>query len=167
MRGRPELALLALALVCVAAIALPFARCGGGSDGPAGETAWQQLREDDPRGVGEEMTRRYFNYDGDFEAWRRRVLELATDPLRSRVAAMQPDPTTVAYRITVRVLRVETKSVRRQGDAAEATVQARARGEPGAPGGEWSAPRETERTLLVEMRREEGRWRVAEMRYLR
>ena len=167
MRGRPELALFALALVCVAAIALPFVRCGGGSDRAAEGTAWQQAREDDPRQVGEEMVRRYFNYDGDFDAWRRRVLELATDPLRSRVAAMQPDPTTVAYQVTVKVLQVETTSVRRQGDVAETTVQVKARGVPGAPGGEWSSPRETERTLLVELRREEGRWRAAEVRYLR
>jgi hypothetical protein len=166
MRGRIELVLFALALVCVAAIALPLARCGGDARQPAVEESWQPLREDDPREVSEEMVRRYFSYDGDFQAWQRGVLELATDPLRSRVAAMQPDPTMVAYEITVRVLQVETRSLHRQGDAAEATVRARARAVPGAPGGEWSAPRETERTILVQLRRQEGRWHVAEMRYL-
>jgi hypothetical protein len=166
MRGRIELVLFALALVCVAAIALPLARCGGDARQPAVEERWRPLREDDAREVSEEMVRRYFSYDGDFQAWQRRVLELATDPLRSRVAAMQPDPTMVAYEITVRVLRVETRSLHRQGDAAEATVRARARAVPGAPGGEWSAPRETERTILVQLRRQDGRWHVAEMRYL-
>jgi hypothetical protein len=166
MRGRIELVLFALALVCVAAIALPLARCGGDARRPPVEESWRPLREDDPREVSEEMVRRYFTYDGDFRAWQHRVLELATDPLRSRVAAMQPDPTMVAYEITVRVLQVETRSLHRQGDAAQATVRARARAVPGAPGGEWSAPRETERTLLVELRRQEGRWHVAEMRYL-
>jgi hypothetical protein len=173
MRGRIELVLFALALVCVAAIALPLARCGGDARRPAGdarrpavEESWRPLREADPREVSEEMVRRYFSYDGDFQAWQRGVLELATDPLRSRVAAMQPDPTMVAYEITVRVLQVETRSLHRQGDAAEATVRARARAVPGAPGGEWSAPRETERTILVQLRRQEGRWHVAEMRYL-
>jgi len=166
MRGRIELVLFALALVCVAAIALPLARCGGDARQPAVEESWRPLREDDPREVSEEMVRRYFSYDGDFQAWQRGVLELATDPLRSRVAAMQPDPTMVAYEITVRVLQVETRSLHRQGDAAEATVRARARAVPGAPGGEWSAPRETERTILVQLRRQEGRWHVAEMRYL-
>jgi hypothetical protein len=166
MRGRIELVLFALALVCVAAIALPLARCGGDARRPAVEERWRPLREDDPREVSEEMVRRYFSYDGDFQAWQRRVLELATDPLRSRVAAMQPDPTMVAYEITVQVLQVETRSLHRQGDAAEATVRAGARAVPGAPGGEWSAPRETERTILVQLRRQEGQWHVAEMRYL-
>ncbi len=166
MRGRPELAMFALALVCLAAVALPFARCGGREGEPATAAGAPVLRQDDPEELAEEMARRYFSYDGDFEAWRGRVLELATEPLRSRVAAMPPDPQMAVYRITVRVLAAETTSWRRQGDEGQATVRIRIRGEPRAPGGEWSAPREAERVLLADLRREEGRWLVAEMRYL-
>lgn len=171
MRGRLELAFFALALVCVAAIVLPFARCGrdssAGKPGAGGPIAAAREVRNDPRSVGEEMVRRYVTFDGDHEAWQQRVLELATDPLRSRVASWPPEINRdlLTYGVKVTPLSVEFLGLKREGEGAELLVKVSARGVPSKPGGEWSLPRETTRKLRVYLVKEGERWLVSEMAY--
>ncbi len=171
MRRRLELAFFALALLCVAAIALPFARCGrdspAGEPGPGGPAAPAREVHNDPRSVGEELARRYVTFDGDHEAWRQSVLELATGPLRSRVASWPPEVhrDLLTYGVKVTPLSVQFLGLKKEGDGAELLLQVSARGVPSKPGGEWSLPRETTRKLRVYLVKEGERWLVSEMAY--
>jgi hypothetical protein len=164
MRARPELAFFALALVCVAAIAVPFVRCGSREE--AAQQGTEQrvvVQSDNPRAVGEEMVRRFLTYDGDHAAWQASVLELATEPLRSRVAARAPDQALQTYGVSVRVTGMELVGLQRDGDRAEVLLRVRARATPSRPGGEWSVPRETTRTVHLYLTKEGERWLVSEM----
>ncbi|GBD12045.1 hypothetical protein HRbin24_00045 [bacterium HR24] len=169
MRPRLELAFFALAAVCIAAIALPFVRCGGdGGEGGAKEGGiLAKAAEEDvtrsPQKVGEEFVRRYYTYEGDYEAWRRRAAELATDPIRSRILSRQPEPELSVYRLTVTVLKVETVDLRQGEGRAEMAVRATARAVPGAPGGEWSGPRQAERLVVLQIVKEGERWLVSDL----
>lgn len=168
MGNRIGLAFFALAAVCVAAIVLPLARCGGGERdaSPPGAAIQQALGEDvtrSPQKVGEEFVRRYYTYEGDYEAWRQRAAELAAEPIRSRILARQPEPELAVYKLTVRVLEVRTVDLRQERERAEMAVRATARAVPGAPGGEWSGPRQAERLVVLQLVKEGERWLVSDM----
>lgn len=164
---RPELAFFALALLCMAAIAFPFVHCGRDSAGgkPADETSVTPLAQvkDDPRSVGEELVRRYLTFQGDHEAWRQGVLELAADPLRSRVASRPADQALLTYGVMVRMTDLEFLGLREDESRAEVLFRASARATPSRPGGEWSVPRETTRKVYLYLVKEGERWLVSEM----
>lgn len=162
MRSRPEFAFFALALICVAAIALPFLRCGGSDGGSEEAAAREERRLADPEEVAGEFVRRYYTYAGagDFEAWRRRVLPLTTDPARARLLERQSEPEMEVYDVQLQVLTVKTTSVRQAGDQAAVAMKVRLRAVPRKPGGEWSATREAEREVVLYLRKEGGEWLV-------
>lgn len=169
MRGRTELAFFVLALLCLLGIVVSVVQCalpgGEGKEESASSpgTAGAGASATRPDEVAQEFLRRYYTFTGNYEAWRQKAAELASDPLRGQILGQPPEPEIVAYRITMTVLGVETVGQRQAGDTAQVTLRGKVRATPGAPGGEWTQPRERERLVVLNLRKEGERWTVYEM----